>query len=219
MIWRIGVFLLACLCAAQTQPQAVSPNSPAKKSWNTIYRGQPYVPLTGQERAQFLLRRAVLSPGTPIRVALFAGIDQLQNDPAGWGQGWDAYGQRIGSRWLRSSIRTTMETGASAALGYEQRYIQCNCDGILRRSAHAFAMHFVTYDRHGKWVPHIPRIGSAIATEYIYLSWLPEGARSAHDATRGLAYNFAAGAAVNIWREFSPPLMRKVKKKIPMMNR
>jgi hypothetical protein len=219
MIWRIGVFSFACLCAAQTLPQAVSPNSPAKKSWQTIQRGEKFVPMTGEERLQFLLRRAVLSGGTPARALILAAVDQKQNDPVGWGQGWDAYGRRVGSRWVRSGIRNTIESGAAAALGYEQRYIQCDCDGVLRRSLHAFAMNFVTYNREGKWVPNVPRVGSTIATEYIYLSWLPEGARSAHDATRGLGYSLATGAASNLWREFSPPLMRKLKKKIPMMNR
>lgn len=225
MHWRMVAFFLPFCCWAQTMPDSLVPveppvqvNSPVKKSWNTIYRGQPYKPMTPEERAQFLLRRVVLSPGAPARAAFLAAFDQRDNDPPGWGQGWDAYGRRVANRWARTAIRNSMETGIAAALGHEQRYIQCNCDGVLRRTAHAIAMNFVTYDKHGNWAPHYSRIGSTVATEYIGLTWLPSGTRTASEATRDLGLLLVTGSLFNIWREFSPPLMRKVKNKIPMQH-
>ncbi len=220
MLQRIALLLAGCcVCGAQGQQQptpAVAPTAPVvKKSWQTIRKDEAYIPMTGEERARFLLRRVVLSPGAPARAVFLAALDQRANDPAAWGQGFDAYSRRFANRWARTAVRNTIESGAAAALGYDQRYIQCKCDGGMRRFGHAMAMHFVTYNRNGHWVPNIPRVGSAIGAEYIGLSWLPPGERTARQATRGLALNLAVGGFANVWREFSPPLLRKVKSKLP----
>lgn len=192
--------------------------SPQPKSWSRIWRGEPYVPMTPEERLRFLMRRVVYSPGAPVRAAILAGYDQERNYPEKWGQGADAYGRRVLNRWGRSVSRTGIETGLAAALQYEVRYIQCNCDGFGRRAMHALAMYFVTYNHEGKWVPNIPRVGSTVATQYIALSWLPQGTKTVGEATRGLPGQLAVGAAVNVWREFSPPLLKKLRKKLPIVN-
>ena len=220
MFQRIVLMLAGCCaCSAQAQ-QPPSPAVPSaapivKKSWQTVRKDEAFAPMTGEERAHFLLRRVVLSPGAPARALFLGALDQRANEPAAWGQGFDAYSRRFANRWARTAVRNTIESGAAAALGYEQRYIQCKCDGAMRRLGHAMSMHFVTYDRHGHWVPNIPRMGSTIAAEYIGLTWLPPGERTARQATRGLALNLAVGGFANVWREFSPPLMRKLKSKLP----
>ena len=221
MLLRTMLMLGGCCVysavAQEPQPSPIAPPATkvVKKSWQTIRKEEAFVPMTGGERAHFLLRRVVLSPGAPARAAFLAALDQRDNDPAAWGQGFDAYSRRFANRWARTAVRNTIESGAAAALGYEQRYIQCKCDGTMRRFGHAISMHFVTYNRHGHWVPNIPRVGSTIAAEYIGLSWLPPGERTARQATRGLALNLGVGGFANVWREFSPPLMRKLKSKLP----
>ena len=212
MISRVVVAALAFtgLGAAQNLAPAV----PVKKSWHTIKKGEAFVPMTVEERGRFLLYRVVLSPGTPARVAFQAALDQRADKPAAWGQGFDAYGRRFLNRWAHTAVRNSIESGSAAALGYEQRYIQCNCSGVLRRTGHALAMNFVTYNHNGHWAPNIPRLGSTVAAEYIALSWLPPGERTAREATRGLGLQFATGSLTNVWREFSPPLMHRVRSKL-----
>lgn len=206
---RVVVALaFAGLGAAQNLVPAALP-----KKWNTIRKGEAFVPMTAEERERFLLRRVFLRPGAPLRAAFQAALDQRANKPAAWGQGFDAYGQRFLSRWGQSAIRNGIESATAAALGYEQRYIQCNCDGVMRRTGHALAMNFITYNHDGHWVPNLPRMGSTIAAGYIRLSWLPPGEKTALQATRGLGLQFATGSLTNVWREFSPPLVRRVKHK------
>ncbi len=211
--WMGGVAALLGCCIALAQEPA-QPLVPARKSSTTIKRGDPYTPMTAEERLQVFLRRAVTSPGTPARAAFLAVFDQHANDPEGWGQGWDAYGRRFGNRMARSAVRNGIESASAAALGFDQRYVLCNCDGVLRRTGHALAMNFVTYNRHGHWVPNVPRVGSTIAAEYIGLTWLPPGTRTTGEATRGLALNLLTGSLTNIWREFSPPMMRQLKTRL-----
>ena len=221
MLQRIALVLAGCCaCSALAQePPPAEPSAPTvpvvKKSWSRIKKGEPFVPMTGDERVQFLMRRLVLKPGAPLRAAFQAAMDQRANRQPAWGQGFDAYTQRFASRWGYSAVRNTIDSASAAALGYELRYMHCNCDGIARRTGHALAMYFVTLDRHGHRVPNIPRLGSTIAAQYIGLSWLPPGDRTAADITRGLPLKLLVGSSVNVWREFSPQVMRKLKSKLP----
>ena len=210
-LW-LGAAILCSVCRAQA-PSSLP--APALKRWHTIARGEPFVPMTGRDRADFLLRRTVLSAGAPARAALQAGFDQWTNEPQAWEQGWNAYGRRFGNRWATAAVGNVVESGAAATLGYEQRYIQCNCDGAFRRARHALAMNFVTYDRRGRWVPNIPRVGSTIAAEYAARTWLPHEDRTAGQNARDLALQVATGSLVNIWREFSPSFIRRLKSKWP----
>ena len=220
MYRRMGLLGLASLhCFAQTAPpQPLASSTPEEKSWNRVPRGEPFVPLTPEERLQFLWKRVVFSPGAPFRIAFQAALDQRRNYPKSWGQGADAYGYRVLNRWARIGVRNGLETASAAALGYEVRYIPCNCDSIPRRVVHSLAMNFVTYNRHGHWVFNSPRVGSTIAAQYIGMSWLPHGTHTTAGVSRGLGTHLAVGSVVNVWREFSPPLMRRVRTKLPFAD-
>lgn len=218
---RLGIVGLAMLVGAcgqtpadanpvaGTTPPSLPPIRP--RSWNTIRKGEAFVPMTGSDRIHFLWRRTIASPGVPARAMFQAAFDQKANWPEKWGQGWDAYGQRVLFHMGRSGARNLIESGAAAALGYDQRYVRCNCEGVLRRTGHALAMSFVTYDRNGHWAPNVPRIGSTVAVEYLVLPMLPDGTRTSREVTRGLGLHVASGSIVNIWREFSPDLRRRLK--------
>lgn len=211
---RLALSGLAVAAMLGAQPAgSASAAPPPARSWNTIRKGEAFVPLTPEERLRFLFRRTMASPGVPVRAMFQAALDQKGNYPEKWGQGWDAYGHRMLFHLARSGTRNLIESGAAAALGYEQRYIRCNCDGVMRRTGHALAMNFVTYNRAGHWAPNIPRVGSGIAVEYIALQWLPDGTRTAREVTRGIGLHLASGSLVNIWREFSPEVKKLLKRK------
>ena len=205
----VGLVLLCGFCSAQAPPLA------GGKIWSTIQRGEKFVPMTGGERLNFLARSAVFSPLVPVRAIFTGAFDQLSNEPEAWGQGWDAYGRRVGNRWARNGVRNGIESASAAVLGFEQRYIQCDCDGAVRRARHALAMNFVTYDRRGRWVPNVPRVGSTIASEFIGRSWLPPETRSAGKTFTELGLQILTGSLVNVWKEFSPSYLRRLKKKLP----
>lgn len=210
----IGVGLAVALEAQTTSDAASPPNHaavPIRRSWNAIRAGDPYAPMTGQDRLNFLFRRAVASPGAPVRMSLQAALDQRANDPPEWGQGADAYGRRMLFHFARSGVRNLVESGSAAALGYDQRYIRASHGrGAMRRFGHALAMNFVTYDRHGHWAPNLPRIGSTVAADAVALQWLPSGSRSSRQMARSLGISIGTGALTNVWREFSPDVMRRL---------
>ena len=203
-----GLVLLCALCSAQAPPPA------GEKIWSTIQRGEKFVPMTGKERVNFLARSAIFSPLVPTRAILTGAFDQWTNEPEAWGQGWDAYGRRVADRWAQNGVRNGIESASAAALGFEQRYIQCHCDGAWRRAGHALSMNFVTYNRRGRWVPNVPRVGSTIASEFIARSWQPPEIRSTGKNLTEVGVQFLTGSLVNVWNEFSPSYLRRVKKKL-----
>ncbi|HEY3443005.1 MAG TPA: hypothetical protein VGK29_19755 [Paludibaculum sp.] len=92
----------------------------------------------------------------------------------------------------------------SAVLGYDVRYVKCQCKATLPRVGHAQLWNFVTLDRNGKPVLDIPKFAGSFAGEFIGNTWMPPGYNSPGDAARSGAVQLAFGSAFNLIREFVP---------------
>ena len=167
-----------------------------------------YTPLTGKERWDFYLRESYWSPAVFFRAAGPALGAHLGNEPPEWGQGMEGYSKRFANRFARFTIRGSIEAGGAALLQHEVRYVRSTRSGFFPRAGHALAANFVTYDKHGRRRPHVSRVGSAFAAEFIGNTWMPDGYRTTTDAMRGVGVEVAIGSAFNLIREFSPELKR-----------
>jgi hypothetical protein len=202
--------------------EAKPPASPARAlkatNYNPLYGsvvppGQPYQPLTGKQRWQLFLIGSLGNPGIPFRSLVPAAFDLKNRDPEGWGQGMKGYAQRAGNRFGRFTIQDGLEGLSSHLVGYETRYIFSTSKNPWRRAGHALAMNFVTYNRHGKWVPHYPRVGMTFASEYLANLWMPKGAQTNAEATRGIMMQLGAASLFNLVKEFSPEMKRAFKRR------
>src|SRR5215467_13757735 len=69
---------------------------------------------------------------------VLAAIDQANNSPESWGQGWGAYGKRYGASFADNSIGTYMTTAVFPSLLHEDpRYYQLGKGSFFHRSYHA----------------------------------------------------------------------------------
>jgi hypothetical protein len=210
MLQRLALFL--CFLSplgAQTAPSAAAqPDSePQQRAWgryfNTVDRGE-WQPLTGGERWRIYWRAAYASPGAFFRAAGPALGDHTNDRPEVWPQGAEGYGRRFANRFARFTIQDSLSHAASAALGYEVRYVRCGCQGFFPRFGHALLWNFLTLDRKGGTVLNTPRIGSAFAAEFIGNTWMPAGYRTSAEAFRGVGIQLGVGALFNTVREFAP---------------
>ena len=203
--------LLASAAVAQEQNQAAS-YDPAKVSWfagSIVPKDVKYKTLTGEQRLKLYLRQAYLGPGAYFRAFGSSIGDQMNTRPEEWGDGGSGYARRVGNRFARFTIQDSIEAAGAAAMGHEVRYIRCRCDGFFPRFGHVIAMSFATYNRNGKWVPHVSRIGATFAAEYIGKSWMPPSAKATSgDVARGVALQFGFGTLFNTFREFGPDIKR-----------
>lgn len=207
--------LLPCL-AWQAQPSGPQPpeaepaqgqRPPIAKDWGRFFRTverDGYRPPTGRQRWEIYWRSTYASPGAFLRAAGTALGDHLSDRPEVWPQGMDGYSRRFANRFARFALQDSINHAASAALGYEVRYVRCGCQGVWRRFGHALVWNFLTLDRAGRTVVHAPRIGSAFAAEFIGNAWMPEGYRTRGEAFRGVGIQLGVGALFNTVREFAP---------------
>lgn len=85
----------------------------------------------------------------PVAGAMIAGgITQADNTPPEWGQGAEAYGQRVGSAFGIALVTTTTRYGLAKAFREDTIYYRCECKGFMRRLGHA--MISTVTARHGE---------------------------------------------------------------------
>jgi hypothetical protein len=167
-----------------------------------------YRPLTGRERWNLYLREAFWSPGAFFRAAGPALGTHLNNEPPEWGQGTASYSRRFANRFGRFALQESYEAAGAAVLQHEVRYRRSSRSGFLPRAAHALTANFVTYDKNGRRVPHISRVGSAFAAEFTGNLWMPARYRDTSSALRGVGMELGVSSAFNLIREFAPELNR-----------
>ena len=80
--------------------------------------------------------------------AAVAGIGQIDNTPAAWGQGLAGYDKRFGSALGIAAISTTTRYALAEAFKEDTLYYRCECKGILPRLRHAVVSTLTA--RHGE---------------------------------------------------------------------
>jgi hypothetical protein len=204
---RTVSFLLILAAAGFAQQPDAERSEPAAKSWGRFFRTverENYRPPTASERWQIYWRSTYASPGAFFRAAGPALGDHLNDRPETWPQGAEGYSRRFANRFARFALQDSMSHAASAALGYEVRYVKCGCQGVGRRLGHALLWNFLTLNRTGGTVFNAPRVGAAFAAEFIGNAWMPAGYRTREEAFRGVGIQLGVGALFNVVREFAP---------------
>lgn len=167
---------------------------------------------TSEERWRVWGRGIGASPGSYIRTFVTATENHLGNSPRDYGQGWGPYGKRFGNSFLTYGLQDTAAQGLAATAGYEMRYIQCKCTGVLRRIGHAFAFNFITYDRTGKKVFNWPSIAGSYAVGMLSTQYTPNQKWSAQGIQAGNSAIYF-GFASSLLQEFTPSKLFARRKK------
>jgi len=206
-----AVWLLSSVAGAEDKICAPGPedSSPSvDRISSTVAPVRPYIPMTARERWETYVRRAFWSPAAAFRAVGPALGAHLNNEPPEWGQGLAGFGRRTANRFGRFALQETYEAAGAALLQHDVRYFPSAGSGFFPRAAHALKSNFVTYDRNGRAVPHVARLGSAFAAEFTGNLWMPPGRGGASEALRGVGLRLGIGSAFNLLREFSPELRR-----------
>lgn len=197
----------------QSVPAASAPAAPAAKGhvrW-FLDPGEPRTPLTGAERRELWFKTTIAHP-QHIPGAMFSATIDPRGD---WGPGAEGFGKRVLSRYSREIVQFSVEQGAAAAMGYEPRYLRCECVGYWNRVKHAVAYNFITLDRNQRKVFNAPRLAGATVSGLAYVSWTPGFDLDSHGAPI-VAQQFAMPITGNLLREFLPDvgrLMRYLRKR------
>jgi hypothetical protein len=191
---------------AQSQPFNVNPLTGLTSTSAANYR-----PLTGKERWNLYWKQNYLSTGAyvgPVFTALI--LDQASNSPSAWGGGVEGYGRRLGSRIATSITQGTIQAAVAARLHQDVRYIASAEKGFKRRSMHAIAFSFLTYNSKGHTTLNIANLSSYYAATAISTSWVPiSGNKGKYTLTNGSAQVLLA-IPINFLQEFWPEIRHTI---------
>jgi hypothetical protein len=138
-----------------------------------------------------------------VGAAIVAGVGQMENTPAAWGQGAAGYSRRFGSDFGIAAISTTTRYALAEAFKEDTLYYRCECKGLLPRLSHAVVSTLTA--RHGEDGHRAFSISAVVApyagTMAAVYAWYPDnyGARS---ALRMGNYNLLGSVGQNILLEF-----------------
>jgi len=175
-----------------------------------VGKNRKLVTLTAQERKDIYLRQTLNTPEAYMKRMFAAGIDQVRGVPYQWDDGWAGYAERFASREGQFIAANTLAALGNAKLGYEVRYDQCKCQGLWRRTRHAFIRNLVTYDRSEEHLrPQWALYGGAFGGGMISTAWKPSPKNAFTNGGRAAAEQVGWGTLLNFFIEFSPEINRK----------
>ena len=199
---------------ATSPPSPASPKSGSQLNVNWLYgayvpKDAPLLPLTKHERVKLYLRQSFTTPGIYVKTTLFSLGDQLNNSPPHWGSGLGGYGRRVGSRQAQFVIQNSFTALGNGLLKYEPRYNRCRCSGFWRRTGHAVARNFVTYNRTENMLrPQLALYAGAFGAGVIEGEWKPSDRDPVAEGYRGALTQMTFGIAANWLGEFAPDIKR-----------
>jgi hypothetical protein len=132
----------------------------------------------------------------------FAGLDQLNNDPAQWGKGWRGYGKRVASNLGEFYIQEGVTEGLAAAMNRPLDYKACRCRTFGGQVAAALRGAVTDQMPDGSHPIAVPRIVGAYAGSFAQAGWRPATSSSrARVALLNGTTSLAIGALINLYHE------------------
>ena len=173
-------------------------------------RNRSLVSPTREQREEIYLRETLTTPEAYIKRMFAAAIDQARGVPYQWNTGWAGYAERFASREGQFISANSLAALGNAKLGYEVRYDQCKCQGLWRRTRHAFVRNLVTYDRSEEHLrPQWALYGGAFGGGLISTAWKPSPKNAFTNGGRAAVEQVGWGTLLNFFTEFSWEINRK----------
>ncbi|MGO9168410.1 MAG: hypothetical protein ACLP56_16210 [Candidatus Sulfotelmatobacter sp.] len=175
-----------------------------------VGRNRTRVTPTREEREVIYLRETLITPEAYMKRMFAAGIDQARGVPYQWDDGWGGYAERFASREGQFIAANSLAALGNAKLGYEVRYDQCKCQGLWRRTRHAFIRNLVTYDRSEEHLrPQLALYAGAFGGGMIATAWKPSPKNAFTNGGRAAAEQVGWGTLLNFVTEFSWEINRR----------
>jgi hypothetical protein len=170
-----------------------------------------FAPMEPVEKFRYGMRHAV-QPTDFIQTAFGSGLAQLRNSPDEWGQGWDAYGERYGSRFAQHLVKRTITTAVQMADGEDPRRIRSTRRGLRNRTVDSVKYSFVAQRDDGTHGFAYSRIIGSYAGGFVSRQWHPE--RQHTFGARAGAGTLSIGVEVgmSLLNEFLPDVIHKLRR-------
>jgi len=182
-------------------------------NYGTVENADRLPPISSSQKYR-LATAGVLDYFTFPFIGALAAIDQANNSPSSWGQGWGAYGKRYGASFADNGIGTYMTTAIFPSMLHEDpRYYQLGHGTIAHRTFYSLGRLFVARTDSGRSrFNYSENIGNAVAAGFSNVYHAPED--------RTLGRNLGTYGMLDMWdgasnlmKEFWPDIHRKISHK------
>lgn len=166
------------------------------------------LPLSPGGKFKIFVNQAI-SPAYVLGSGVSAAVNQANNSPSATGQGWEAYGTRVGYSMARASSTSFFGTFVFASMLHQDpRFFPESHPSFLHAIKYSAVRIVVTRNDKGNDVFNSSGLLGPLAAEALSNSYLPRseqtGARSMERYGSDLAWRFAA----NIFKEYWPTIFR-----------
>jgi hypothetical protein len=147
--------------------------------------------------------KTTINPITFALTGAAAGLEQMQDQYGGYGQGAQGYGKRYGATY--ADVVTGNFIGAAllpSLFKQDPRYFYKGTGSKKSRVLYALANSFITKGDNGKWQPNYSGLMGSLAAGGISNLYYPARDRGAGLTFENVAITIAAGSAANILQEF-----------------
>ena len=138
-----------------------------------------------------------------------AAIDQWEDEPPEWGQGWGAYGTRVASAEGVNVSYNAIGATADLIFHLDPRYRRLENAGIKKRIWNAISQEFLAYKDSGGRMINVSTLAGSYGAGFITNTWQPaEDSKISDGFIRG-TLSIATHTGGNVAREFLPDLLRR----------
>jgi hypothetical protein len=107
-------------------------------------------------------------------------------------------------------VQGTLQAAGAAALHEDVRYISSSQTGFKKRSLHAIAFSFLTYDNRGHTTLNVANLSSYYASAAIATTWIPGGNNVAVRTLANGTEQLGLSVPINLLQEFWPEISHKI---------
>ena len=168
-------------------------------------------PLTPKGRFRLYIE-STIGPLPIVTQAISAGVFQGLDRPPEWGQGAAGYGKRMADGFAYNAVRTTITYGTSVLFREDNRYFASGRAHTGGRVLFALTSPFRARTDGGKYRFSISTTSGIVGSAVISRTWEPQSWQGAGNISRSIGYGYAGIAGLNLFREFVPDIIRRLKK-------
>jgi hypothetical protein len=178
----------------------------------TIENANRVPPLTAAQKFK-VVARSSFDPVQYPYYGFLAGIAQMENSEASYGQGAAGYGKRYGSTFADGTIENFFVGAVFPSLfRQDPRYFELGKGSFVHRTAYSVSRVFLTRSDAGKGQINFSEIFGAGATAGISNAYHPAGDRTVRNTMSVWGTQMGWDAVAFVVKEFWPDIRRKIHK-------
>ena len=175
-------------------------------NYNTIEGPQEVKPITSRQSFKIAAQGSFDPMVWPL-FSVIAGVSQLQNQPASYGQTWSGYAKRYGLAFTDNTVCSLVTTGLMPSLfKQDPRYYQGHAKGFFNRVAYAASRSVVTKSRSGNPQFNISEIGGTLVVANVGNLYYPQEERNVSDTLQRWGMQAMWDTVANELKEFWPDI-------------